>query len=87
MKPHDDRQQKKLADDQRLLCAWRKHHRDERDEVLRGPHEPISDPLSDEPETPFRTIKAIALTSSPHERAPPEAKLGTSNSHTSTQRT
>jgi len=48
--------------------------------------EPVSDPLPGEPDTPFRTVKAIVLTASPHARAPTEAKLGTSN-NTSTQRT
>ena len=40
--------------------------------------EPIEDNLPGEPETPFRMIKAIVLTSSPHARAPTEAKLGLS---------
>jgi hypothetical protein len=43
--------------------------------------EPISDNLPNEPDTPFRTIKAIVLIPSPHTRAPTEAKLGLSNSN------
>jgi hypothetical protein len=36
MKPN--KQQQKLADDARLLRAWRKWHREQLDEVLAGPH-------------------------------------------------
>jgi hypothetical protein len=38
MKPHSEAQQKKLADDARLLRAWRQWHREELEEVLAGPH-------------------------------------------------
>ena len=39
MKRHQSKkEQKKLADDARLLRAWKKFHRDERDTVLAGPH-------------------------------------------------
>jgi|SRR4051794_13116149 hypothetical protein len=31
-------QQQKLADDARLMRAWRKWHREEREQVLSGPH-------------------------------------------------
>jgi hypothetical protein len=117
------KEQKRLADDARLLRAWRKFHREERDVALathgallgelfrmidnlecvrpaqllglvrsidwtlidyptrlvtvhelnssitayrekRG-LEPIDDGVPGEPETPFRTIKAIVLTASP----------------------
>jgi hypothetical protein len=129
-----DKTQKKLADDARLLRAWKKFHREEREAVLAGPHattlgelfrmfaniecvrpaqlvgfigainwsaipydarlvvlhelnsavtayrtkrdlEPIDDGLPGEPDTPFRTIKAILF---PHvaDVAPAEAQLG-----------
>jgi len=117
--------EKELRDKARLLRAWKKFHREERAEVIGGPHgpvlaelfrmfdnlqhvqptqliglarsinwttvdsntkfvvlhelnvaitkfrekhglEPIDDNLPGEPETPFRTIKAIVLTASPH---------------------
>jgi hypothetical protein len=116
--------EKKLVDDARLLRAWKKFHREEREAVLAGPHsavlgelfrmfknlqhvqpsqligfvdsidwasidyatrltvlhevnnaitayrvkrglEPIDDNLPPDPDTPFRTIKAIVLTASP----------------------
>jgi hypothetical protein len=122
MRPHNAEQAKKLADDARLLRAWKKFHREEREAVLAGPHaavlselfrmfqnlqhiqpsqligftrsvdwalvdcntrlvvlhelnnaitafrtkqglEPIDDGLPDEPDTPFRTIKAILFPS------------------------
>jgi len=125
MKRKSNKEQKKLADDARLLHAWKKFHREERETVLAGPHgsvlnelfrmtanlkhmqpaqligymqsidwaaidyntklvvvhelnsaitayrekhnlEPISDNLPNEPDTPFRTIKAIVLIPSPH---------------------
>ena len=37
-RPLSDKQQKKLADDARLLRAWKKFHRDECEAVLAGPH-------------------------------------------------
>jgi hypothetical protein len=43
--------------------------------------EPISDPLPGEPETPFRMIKAIVLSSSPLTRAPTGAQPGSSIPH------
>jgi hypothetical protein len=117
-------QEQKLADDARLLRAWKKFHREEREAVLAGPHgavlaelfrmfanlkhvqpvqligfvrsidwsaidyqtkltvvheineaitafrekhglAPIDDGVPDEPETPFRMIRAIVLTASP----------------------
>ena len=120
-----DKQEKKLADDARLMRAWKRFHREEREAVLAGPHalvlgelfrmfqnlkhvqpsqlidfvqsidwtaidyatklvtihefnsaittfrttqglEPIDDGLPGEPDTPFRTIKAIVLAPSPH---------------------
>ena len=36
-RPVSDKQQKKLADDARLLRAWKKFHREEREAVLAGP--------------------------------------------------
>ena len=124
-RPLSDKQQKKLADDARLLKAWKQFHREEREAVLAGPHgtvlselfrmfenlqnvqpsqligfadsidwasidyatrltvlhevnnaitayrvkrglEPIDDNLPGQPDTPFRMIKAIVLTASPH---------------------
>ena len=119
-RPLSDKQQKKLADDARLLRWWKAWHREQRDEALarypalaelfrtfrnlehaqpvqvlglaaaidwsvidyearlvtlheandaickfrmRRGFEPISDNLPDEPETPFRTIKAILFPS------------------------
>ena len=121
-RPLSDKQQKKLADDARLLRAWKKFHRDECEAVLAGPHgavlgelfrmfrnlqhirpsqligfvgsidwasinyatrltvlhevnnaitayrvkrglEPIDDNLPGQPDTPFRTIKAILFPS------------------------
>jgi hypothetical protein len=41
--------------------------------------EPINDNLPGEPDTPFRTIKVIVLTPSPHARAPTGAQPGLSN--------
>ena len=38
MRPHNAKQEKKLADDARLLRAWKKFHREEREAVLAGPH-------------------------------------------------
>jgi hypothetical protein len=38
MKRRRTAQEQKLADDQRLLRAWKKFHREERDAVLAGPH-------------------------------------------------
>jgi hypothetical protein len=117
--------EKEIRDNARLLRAWKKFHREEREAVLVGPHgsvlselfrmfanlkhvqpaqligfisaidwaaidyttkltvvhelnnaitafrekrglEPIDDNLPGDPETPFRTIKAIVLTPSPH---------------------
>jgi hypothetical protein len=46
----------------------------------------IDDGLLGEPDTPFRTIRAIVLTLPPHMRAPTEAKLGLNNSHRSIRR-
>ena len=125
MKRKSNKEQKKLADDARLLRAWKAFHREERETVLAGPHgsvlnelfrmianlkhmqpaqligyvqsidwtaidyntklvvvqecnsaitalrekhglTPIDDDLPGEPETPFRTIKAIVLTAFPH---------------------
>jgi len=119
-----DKTQKKLADDARLLRAWKKFHREECEAALAGSHgavlgelfrmfrnlqhiqpsqligfvdsidwasidyatrltvlhevnnaitayrvkrglEPIDDNLPPDPDTPFRTIKAIVLTASP----------------------
>ena len=124
-RPLSDKTQKKLADNARLLRAWKKFHRDECEAVLAGPHgvvlselfrmfknlkhmqpsqligytqsidwatidyptrlviiheidnaitafrekrglEPIDDNLPGQPDTPFRMIKAIVLTASPH---------------------
>jgi hypothetical protein len=39
----------------------------------------IDDGLPNEPDTPFRTIRTIVLSPSPHTRAPTEAQLGLSN--------
>jgi len=47
---------------------------------------PIDDGLPGEPDTPFRTIKAIVLTLPPHRRAPTAAKRGLNNSHRSIRR-
>jgi hypothetical protein len=125
MKRRASEKNKKLADDARLVRAWKKFHREEREVVLAGPHgavlnelfrmivnlkhmqpaqligyaqlidwaaidynaklvvvhelnsaitayrekcglEPIDDGLPSDPDTPFRTIKAIVLTPSPH---------------------
>jgi hypothetical protein len=125
MRRKSNKEQKKLADDARLLRASKKFHREERETVLAGPHgsvlnelfrvlanlkhmqpaqligyvqsidwaaidyntklvvihecnnaittlrvkhglEPIDDNLPGDPETPFRTIKAIVLTAFPH---------------------
>jgi hypothetical protein len=33
-----EKKDKKLADNERLLCWWKKFHREERDAVLAGPH-------------------------------------------------
>jgi hypothetical protein len=119
-----DREKKKLADDSRLLRAWKKFHFEQRDKVLSGPHgsvmhelfrmfanlkhcqpaqligfvrsidwasidsttkfvvvhelntaiasyrekrglDPIDDNLPGQPDSPFRTIRAIVLTASP----------------------
>jgi len=127
--------EKELADNARLLRAWKAWHREERQTVLAGPHgavlgelfrmlenlqhvqpaqliglvrsfdwtaipydtrlvvlhelniaimkfrekrgaEPIDDNLPGQPDTPFRTIKAILFATSPPVRAPAEAKLG-----------
>jgi hypothetical protein len=38
MKRRSTAQEKKLVDDARLLRAWKKFHREERDAVLAGPH-------------------------------------------------
>jgi hypothetical protein len=38
MKPRRTAQEQKLADDQRLLRAWKKFHREEREAALAGPH-------------------------------------------------
>jgi hypothetical protein len=43
--------------------------------------EPIDDSLPSDPDTPFRAIKAIVLTPSPHARAPTGAQPGPRNSH------
>src|SRR5262249_47651595 len=40
MKPGSKEQDKKLADDARLLKWWRAYHREQRDLVLGGPHGP-----------------------------------------------
>jgi hypothetical protein len=123
-----DSQQQKLIDDARLLRAWKKFHREEREAVLAGPHgsvlaelfrmfenlkhvrpaqligfvrsidwaaidygtrlvvihglntavctyranrglAEIDDGLPGEPDTPFRTIRAIVLTNSSYEEA------------------
>jgi hypothetical protein len=124
-----NKEQKKLADNARLLRAWKAFHREELETVLAGPHgvvlgellrmienlkyiqpaqligftqaidwsvidyntrltvlhelnkavaavrekhrlDPIDDPLPGQPESPFRTIKAIVLAPSPrHEGA------------------
>jgi hypothetical protein len=125
-RPLSDKQQKKLADDARLLRAWRNWHAEEKAVVLAGPHnvvlselfrmfqnlqhvrpsqligfvgsvdwasinyatrltvlheinnaitayrvkrglEPIDDNLLDQPDTPFRALKAIVLAPSPHD--------------------
>jgi hypothetical protein len=119
-----EKQDKKLADDARLLRWWKAWHREQREVVLGGPHgvvlaelfraiknlqhvqpsqliglaqsidwatidhsakcvllheinssithhrercgvEPISDNLFDEPDTPFRVLKAIIFSASP----------------------
>jgi hypothetical protein len=134
MRRRSDKEQKKLADDARLLRAWKRFHAEEKAAVLTGPHgamlselfrmldnlslirpsqltgfvhsidwagidvntklvtlhevnaaitrfrekrnpdEPISDPLPNEPDSPFRTIKAILFPA----RAPTGAKPGLS---------
>jgi hypothetical protein len=120
MKHRNEKRDKKLADDARLLRVWKKFHREEREAVLAGPYaatlgelfrmfanlncvrpaqligfvrfidwatidyatrlvvvhelnnaimrfrekqnkEPIDDNLPGEPDTPFRTVKAIVL--------------------------
>jgi hypothetical protein len=125
MRRKSNKKQKKLTDDARLLRAWKKFHREERETMLAGPHgsvlnelfrvlanlkhmQPaqligyvqsidwsvieydtklvvihecntaitalrekhdlasIDDNLPGEPETPFRTIKAVVLTAFPH---------------------
>src|SRR5262245_40963289 len=38
MKRKSNKEQKKLADDARLLRAWKAFHREERETVLAGPH-------------------------------------------------
>ena len=124
MKRQRTAQEKKLADDARLMRAWRAFHREEREAALAGPYavtlaelfrmfanlvhvqpaqligfigaidwaaidfqtrltvlhelntaitkfrekrglEPIDDALPSNPDTPFRTIKAIVFSSSP----------------------
>jgi hypothetical protein len=124
-RPKSTKEQKKLADDARLVRWWRAWHREQREAVLAGPHsvvlselfrmiknlqhvqpaqligfaqsidwaaidsntklivlhelnnaitafrekrglEPIDDSLPGDPDTPFRTIKTIVLTASPH---------------------
>jgi hypothetical protein len=138
MKRRQTSKEKELADNARLLRAWKAFHRDEREAVLAGPYartlaelfrmfanlkhvqpaqligfigaidwaaidyaarlvvlheinnaitayrtkcglEPIDDNLPGEPDTPFRAIKAIVLTASPHARAPTGAQPGLSN--------
>jgi hypothetical protein len=130
--------EKELADNARLLRAWKKFHKEERETVLAGPHavtlselfrmvanlkhvqpaqligfvrsidwsvidyatrlvvvheindaitayrtkrglDPIADNLPSEPESPFRTIRAIVLAPSPHARVPTGAQPGLSN--------
>src|SRR5262249_3184659 len=44
-RPLSDKQQKKLADDARLLKAWKKFHREEREVVLAGPHAAVLNEL------------------------------------------
>jgi hypothetical protein len=44
MKPHNARD-KKLADDDRLLHAWRAWHAEELAEALAGPHRQVLEPL------------------------------------------
>jgi hypothetical protein len=41
MKPRSNREQKKLADDARLLRHWKAWHREERQTVLAGPHSAV----------------------------------------------
>jgi hypothetical protein len=49
-----NREQKKLADDARLLRAWKKFHREEYEAVLAGPHAAVLSEL-------FRMFKNLAL--------------------------
>jgi hypothetical protein len=42
---HKTEKEKKLADDARLLRAWRNWHAEELTEALNGPHHQIVEPL------------------------------------------
>jgi hypothetical protein len=140
MKRRRTAQEQKLADDARLLRAWKKFHAEEKAAVLAGPYsttlvelfrmfaniecvkpaqligfigavdwaaidyptrlvvlhelnnavtayrtkrrlEPIDDNVPGQPETPFRTLKAIIVNSHVPNVAPTEAQLG-SNTET-----
>jgi hypothetical protein len=126
-------QERERANNARLLRAWKKFHRDEREEAFAGPHgatlaelfrmfknlelmqptqligyvqsidwaaidyttklvvvheadsaitalrekhglDPINDNLPGDPDTPFRTIKTIVLTASPHNEGAPRGE-------------
>jgi hypothetical protein len=45
MRPRNAKQEKKLADDARMMRAWRRWHREQLEEVLAGPRGPMIERL------------------------------------------
>jgi hypothetical protein len=58
MRPRNSKQEKKLADDARLLRAWKKFHREELAAALTGSHGPMIERL-------MFILKELSLNSAP----------------------
>jgi hypothetical protein len=58
MRPHNAKQEKKLADDARMMRAWRRWHREQLEEVLAGPRGPMIERL-------MFILKELSLQSAP----------------------
>jgi hypothetical protein len=58
MRPHNAKEEKKLADTARMMRAWRRWHREQLAEVLQGPHGPMIERL-------IFILKELSLQSAP----------------------
>jgi hypothetical protein len=58
MRPPNTKQEKQLADNAKMMRAWRRWHREQLEEVFRGPHGPMIERL-------MVVLKELSLQSAP----------------------